>query len=117
MSKLVVWDQFARDLAAVHGEDFVQDFCASLLDERRAEEEVAFTAQQKVAAATQRLENCWMEGLGECHMRLDPEVYFHWVRREGRECWNDKSFVREFKRDNPEVIVQAKSRKATVTRA
>ena len=78
-----LWSDFAGQLAAAHGEEFVRDFCATLLDEQRAEEEVAFTQQQKIAAASQRLENCWMEGLGQCHMSLDPEVYFS-LGSEGR---------------------------------
>jgi hypothetical protein len=116
MSEIQVWSDFARQLAAAHGEEFVRDFCATLLDEQRAEEEVAFKSQQEIAAASERLDRAWMDGLGECHMSLDPEVYWHWVRKEGRECWNDKSFIREFKRDNPEVIVKARSRKTMVTR-
>ncbi len=116
MSEVLVWDQFARDLAAARGEEWVRDFYRTLTDEQRAEEEVAFASQQRIAAATQRLDNKFMDGLGECHMRVDPEVYFHWVRKEGRECWNDKSFLREFKRDNPDVRVLTKSRKTLVTK-
>jgi hypothetical protein len=116
MSEIQVWNDFAVQLAAAHGEEFVRDFCRTLLDERRAEEEVAFKQQQEIAAATQRLENCYFDGLGECHMRVDPEVYFHWIRKEGRQIWNDKSFIREFKRDNPDVRVLTKSRKTMVTR-
>lgn len=114
MSEIQVWSDFASQLAAAHGEEFVRDFCATLLDEQRAEEEVAFTSQQRIAAATERIEEHWMDGLGECHMRLDPEVYFHWVKKLGRDCWNDKSFVAEFKRDNKDVIVQSKSKKTMV---
>lgn len=116
MSEVLIWDQFARDLARARGEAFVRDFCQTLVDEQRAEEEVAFASQQRIAAATQRLENSWFDGLGECHMRLDPEVFFHWVRKEGRECWNDRNFVREFKRDNPEVRVRSRPRKTLVSK-
>ena len=112
-----VWSDFASQLAAAHGEGFVRDFCKTLLDEQRAEEEMAFKQQQKIAAATERLENCYMEGLGQCHMRVDPEVYFHWVKKLGRECWNDKQFIHEFKRDNPDVRVLTKSRKTMVSLA
>jgi hypothetical protein len=117
MSEVLVWDQFARDLAAARGEEFVRDFCATLVDEQRAEEEVAFASQQRIAATTQLFDNIFMEGLGELHMRVDPEVYFHWMRKEGKECWNDKSFLREFKRDNPDVRVLTKSRKTVVTKS
>jgi hypothetical protein len=121
MAEVVIWDQFARDLAAAHGEEFVKDFCETILDEKRAEEEVAFQNQKRIAAeidaATRRLENTWKDGLGECHMRVDTTAYWYWVMREGREIWNDKKFIKEYKRDNPEVRVQSRSPKTTVTRA
>jgi len=110
------WEEFARSLEAQYGTDFVADFCQTLRDEQRAEQELAFQKQKRIAEATQRLDACWMDGLGEMHMSLDPEVYFHWVRKEGKDCWNNKQFIREFKRDNPEVIVRAKSRKTMLVR-
>jgi len=116
MGEITGWETFAASLAAAHGEGFVADFCKSILDEQRAEEEMAYASQRRIAAASQRLEECWFDGLGACHMRLDPEVYWHWIRKEGRGIWNDKSFIREFKRDNKDVIVKAKSRKTMVVR-
>jgi len=110
------WEDFATSLAAAHGEGFVDDFCKSILDERRAEEEMAFAKQKRIAAATQRLEECWFDGLGECHMRIDADVYWHWILKEGRQIWNDQSFLREFKRDNKDVIVKSRSRKTMVMR-
>jgi hypothetical protein len=110
------WQGFADSLTQAFGAEFVEDFVKTLQDQKRAEEEIAFSSQRRIAAASERLEYAWMDGLGECHMRLDPEVYFHWVRKEGRACWNDKQFIAEFKRDNPETIVRSRSRKAMVVR-
>jgi len=110
------WENFAADLAKVHGWKFVRDFCRTLTDEHRAEEEMAFSQQRKIAAANDAIDAAYFEGLGECHMRLDPEVFFHWIRKEGKDCWNDKQFLKEFKRDNPEVRVTGRSRKTSVVR-
>jgi hypothetical protein len=110
------WEQFAADLAAARGEEFVRDFVRTLTDEQRAEEELAFASQRRIATATERLDNMFMDGLGELHMRVDPEVFFHWVKKEGKDCWNDKQFVREFKADNPDVRVLTKSRKVMIRR-
>ena len=113
------WEEFSASLEAELGAEFVEDFIRTLQDEQRAEAEVAFTKQREIAeraaAATDRLERISFDGLGELHMRLDPEVYMHWIRKEGRKCWDDKTFVREFKRDNPEVVVNTKRRKTMVT--
>jgi len=114
MSNITGWEQFSADLARVHGEGFLNDFCKSILDEHEAEKEMIYARQQRIAAATERLEECWLDGMGECHMRLDADVYWHWVRREGRQIWNDKDFIKKFKRDNKDVIVKAKSRKTMV---
>lgn len=103
-------------MAAVHGSDFVRDFAKSITDEIKAEEEVVYAQQRKIAAASSRLDECYLDGLGECHMRVDPTVFWHWVRRYGREIWNDKDFIRKFKRDNPDVRVLTRSRKTTVVR-
>lgn len=34
---------------------------------------------------------------------IPPEVYYHWVQREGRECWADRGFLNDMLRDNPEL--------------
>jgi hypothetical protein len=116
MSAILGWEQFAADLARAHGEEFVRDFCRTLTDEQRAEEELAFASQRRIATATQSIDNCFMDGLGELHMRVDAEVFFHWVKKEGKDCWNDKNFIREFKRDNPDVRTLARPRKTSVLR-
>jgi hypothetical protein len=108
------WEQFAADLAAARGEEFVRDFVRTLTDEQRAEEEVAFASQRRIAAATEDLDECFVDGLGECHMRVDLTAYWHWTMRYGRQIWNDPSFIREYKRDNPEVVVRPRSRKIQV---
>ena len=77
---------------------------------------MAFSAQRKVAAASARLEDCYREGIGECHMRVDPVVFFNWVQREGPNVWNDPGFIKAFKRDNPDVRVLAKPAKVTIRR-
>jgi hypothetical protein len=115
-SKITGWEDMAASLTQAFGAEFVEDFCRTLTDQRRAEEELAFSRQRAIAAATERIEQSWWDGLGECHMSLDPTIFWHWCRKEGRECWGDPSFVREFKRDNPEVRVKSKARKTTILR-
>jgi hypothetical protein len=114
MSGVVGWEQFASDLAAAHGEGFVRDFCRTILDERRAEEELAFESQRRIAAATESIDNHFVDGLGELHMRVDLTAWWHWTHRYGPKIWSDRDFVKAYKRDNPDVCVKSKSRKIQV---
>lgn len=113
---LTGWEDFSHDLAKQFGWDFVRDFAKSITNEVEAERELAFAKQRKIAAATARLDECYMDGLGECHMRVNEEIFWNWVHREGREIWNDRSFIKAFKKDNPEVRVLAKPRKVIIRR-
>jgi len=112
--EVIGWETFARDMVAVHGEEFVRGFCESILDELEAERELAYAKQQRIAAATQELEQIFLDGIGECHMRVDLSAYWHWIFRYGRQIWNDPDFVKAYKRDNPEVRVRARSPKIMV---
>ena len=119
-NKITGWENFVGDLTEAFGQDFVADFCKTLTDEVKAEQEVMHThvqgRQRRIAEATSRLEQSYFDGLGEMHMRVDSDVFFNWVMREGREIWNDPGFIKAFKRDNPDVRVLTKSRKAMVVR-
>lgn len=114
------WEHFVGDLTAAFGEDWVIDFCRTLTDEVRAEQEMLHASAQgrqaRVAAATRAIDHAFCDGLGALHMRVDADVYFNWVQREGREIWNQPDFIRSFKRDNPNVRVETKSRKTMVVR-
>lgn len=41
--------------------------------------------------------------LGQPVMQVHPAVYWHWVMREGPECWGDKGFRKDLLRDNPDL--------------
>lgn len=110
------WQGFAESLEKAHGSDFVADFCKTLTDEKRASQEMAFKRQRDAVIANSRLEKAWMEGLGEHHMSVDAEAFFYWVRRLGKDCWSDPGFIKEFKRDNPEVVVKCRKRNNTIIR-
>ena len=49
-----------------------------------------------------------LDGLGAPTLNITPEAYHYWGRRLGYECWRDKQFLREFKRDNPACRINAK---------
>ena len=55
------------------------------------------------------------EGGGFVEYMVHPVSYHYWGRRLGYECWDDKSFVREYLRDNPAARVKSMSNRTTVT--
>ena len=110
------WSGFAQYLERAYGADFVRDLCATFTDYQRAEEEMTFARQRRIAAANAAIERSWMEGFGEQHLSVDAEAFFYWVRRLGKECWNDKEFIRQFKRDNPEAIVKCRKKTNSIIR-
>lgn len=110
------WQSFANDLERAYGADFTQELCRDLCDYQRAEEEMAFSRQRKIADANARIERSWLEGFGEHHMSVEPEAFFYWAKRLGKDCWTDPGFIAEFKRDNPEVVVKCRKRNASIIR-
>ena len=110
------WQSFAADLERAHGADFVRDLCDTFTNAQRAEEEMTFSRQRRIAEANAAIERSWLEGFGEMHMSIDAEAFFYWTKRLGKECWTDPGFIRELKRDNPEVIVKCRKRNASIIR-
>lgn len=66
--------------------------------------------QRNIAAATRNIEACTVEGLGQHVARIDLTAFLYWDRRTGGECWRDKTFLKEFLRDNPEARVKYRPR-------
>jgi len=48
-----------------------------------------------------------IEGLGQLIARIPTTAYHFWGQKLGYECWNDKAFMDEFLRDNPELKVNS----------
>jgi len=46
---------------------------------------------------------------GSIKFAITPEFYHYWGQRLGYACWEDKQFVEEFLRDNPECRVKSKT--------
>jgi hypothetical protein len=46
-----------------------------------------------------------IEGVGQKIASIPLDSWHYWGHRLGYECWEDKTFLREFLRDNPETAV------------
>jgi hypothetical protein len=86
-------------------EEMLATLCQDIQVGWNAQEWLVKARQARIAKATQLLEKSHIEGVGECHMRVDSYIYHTYGKKYGYAIWNDKNFVREFKRDNPEVRV------------
>ena len=48
-----------------------------------------------------------VEGLGALVARIPTTAFHFWWQKLGYGCWNDKAFMDEFLRDNPELRVNS----------
>src|SRR5215472_10664132 len=69
------------------------------------EQNLAGLRQKQIAGKVNTIAHTPIPGLGQCVARIDSGAFFYWAMREGNGCWQDKGFVREYIRDNPEVRV------------
>ncbi len=58
-----------------------------------------------------------IEGVGQLKARIPVSAFHYWGHRLGYECWEDKQFVNEFIRDNPEVAVRNRMKRTMVNGA
>lgn len=58
-----------------------------------------------------------IDGVGELKARIPSAAFHYWGVRLGYECWQDKQFLKEFVRDNPEVAVKNRMKRTMVNGA
>ena len=52
---------------------------------------------------------------GQHRARIEPTSYHYWGKRLGYSCWNDRKFMKDYLRDNPESRIKtAGGKKAQV---
>lgn len=55
-----------------------------------------------------------IEGVGQLVASIPESAFHYWGLRLGYECWQDKQFIKEFIRDNPEVAVRNRMKRTMV---
>ena len=55
-----------------------------------------------------------IEGVGQLKARIPPDAFHYWGTRLGYDCWEDKQFLNDFIRDNPEVAVRNRVKRTMV---
>ncbi len=107
----------AQNLATSLVQTFGGDIAAAVEREFRLgwQLEKVLTRLRQTQIAHEQTPRRMIDGVGQVTMALDPLVYHYWGNRLGYDCWRDKTFRREFARDNPEVRVPVQKKTVITT--
>jgi hypothetical protein len=83
-----------------NGSQFMKNLDRYLRYEVDLEKHEASLREQMVRKENEEMGVAKTEGLGQLKGTIPAREYFRW-HQSHRGCWNDKSFVKEFFRDNP----------------
>lgn len=102
----------------VGGHDVTEEVLQRLRDMRalrvlEATRQIAAAA--KVGAERRILRDARGKAGAAVSMMIHPASYHYWGRRLGYACWKDKTFCREYLRDNPAARVTSRSDRPTIT--
>ena len=61
----------------------------------------------KTASKYTQMRHKSVEGLGQKVASIPGDAYHFWGQKLGYDCWNDKQFMSEFLRDNPQCRVNS----------
>ena len=70
------------------------------------EHDSARVSQSEGVAGAARRES-HTTSFGQHKARIEPTSYHYWGKRLGYGCWNDRKFMKEYLRDNPESRVKS----------
>ncbi len=70
-------------------------------------ERVAAESRQREAAHELQDNRKSVDGLGRPRLEVDDYAFHFWGQKLGYQCWKDKTFLREFERDNAHARVKA----------
>lgn len=62
---------------------------------------VVAEAQAQHVGQINQMQHRSLDGIGRLRMRVDPDSYHYWGQRLGYQCWQDKSFLDQYEKDNP----------------
>lgn len=96
----------------------LSDEMASLVGEslrkRLAREHNDSRVNQSDVVAKEARKESRISGIGQHRARIEATSYHYWGKRLGYDCWNDRKFLKEYLRDNPESRVKSVSGKTQV---
>ena len=94
--------------------DEMSALVADSLRKRLAREHNEARVNQSSQVAEQSRSDNYRTSFGEQKARIEATSYHYWGKRLGYDCWNDRKFIKEYLRDNPESRVKTKGKKVQV---
>lgn len=94
--------------------DLTQDVIRELTSGRLFQEVQARREAKAIAVEEHQAGERRHLKFGRLRMRIPEEAYFYWGLRLGFGCWQDKQFLHEYERDNPECRVRSRPRKCAL---
>lgn len=85
-----------------------------LLNGWRMQEAAAYTQAKQFAAFNHSNAASSIDGVGELKARIPGDAYHYWGHRLGYECWNDKEFVDDYIKHNPEIAIHNRVKRTNV---
>lgn len=83
----------------------------------RMQEAAAYSQAKQIATFNHSNAARSLEGVGEMKARIPLSAYHYWGQRLGYECWNDKSFMNDYIKHNPEIAVKNRIKRTQVNGA
>jgi len=77
-------------------------------------EQVQARARQKAAGVVNSQQHRSIDGLGQKKAAINSTSFHYWGNREGYGCWQDRKFLDDYLRDNPESRVNSVGTKIQV---
>jgi glycine cleavage system pyridoxal-binding protein P len=91
-----------------------KEFERELITGWRMQEAASYTQAKQFAAFNHANEAKSIDGVGELKARIPISAYHYWGTRLGYECWNDKSFVDDYIKHNPEIAIHNRMKRTQV---
>jgi hypothetical protein len=106
-------DEFWKHIVADLDDELAHLVKEELTTGWNAKSVMAGLEQRRIKEATDMLEHCAVEGVGQHTMSVDPDVYWAWESIEPG-CWANKQWRDDFKKRHPETAVHYTPRRTTV---
>jgi len=87
--------------------DEMASLVGQALQRQLAREYQTSRANQSEGIAREAKKDSYTTSFGQHRARIEATSYHYWGKRLGYGCWNDRKFIKEYLRDNPESRVKA----------